>query len=67
MEVDHDGLLRDQTRPARNPSFGVAAAERIGALTLQKPTGEATQRTGTDRRQKIGSFQRDRVNQPIGD
>ena len=38
-----DGLLRDKTRPARIAKLTKDVAERIVALTLTEPPGEATQ------------------------
>jgi transposase len=37
-----DGLLRDKTRPSRNPPLGPEVAERVVALTLKDPPGETT-------------------------
>ena len=37
-----DGLLRDKTRPSRIPPLGPEVAERVVALTLADPPGEAT-------------------------
>jgi len=37
-----DGLLRDKTRPSRIPPLGPEVAERVVALTLGAPRGEAT-------------------------
>lgn len=41
-EAGVDGLLRDKTRPSRIPPLGPAVAERVVALTLADPPGEAT-------------------------
>jgi len=40
------GLLRDKTRPSRIPPLAPAVAERVVALTLSPPPGEATHWTG---------------------
>ena len=37
-----EGLLRDKTRPSRIAPFGPQVGERIVALTLAEPPGEAT-------------------------
>jgi transposase len=37
-----EGLLRDKTRPSRIPPLGPEVAERVVALTLEDPPGEAT-------------------------
>ena len=42
----YDGLLRDKTRPSRIKPLGAEVAEKIVALTLQEPPGEATHWTG---------------------
>jgi hypothetical protein len=44
-----DGLLRDRTRPARGARLADEITERIVALTLGEPPGEATHWTGRDR------------------
>ena len=41
-----EGLLRDKTRPSRIAPFGPEVGERIVALTLAEPPGEATHWTG---------------------
>jgi len=46
MKEGYDGLLRDKTRPSRIPPLGADVAEKIVALTLQDPPGEATHWTG---------------------
>ena len=46
MQEGYDGLLRDKTRPSRIPALGAEVAEKIVALTLQEPPGEATHWTG---------------------
>jgi hypothetical protein len=42
MQEGFDGLQRDKTRPSRIPRLGQDVAERVVALTLQEPPGEAT-------------------------
>ncbi len=42
MEEGVDGLLRDKTRPSRVPPLGLDIVERVVALTLDDPPGEAT-------------------------
>jgi len=46
MQEGYEGLLRDKTRPSRIPALGAEVAEKIVALTLQEPPGEATHWTG---------------------
>ena len=46
MQEGVQGLLRDKTRPSRIPPLGDEVAERIVALTLSAPPGEATHWTG---------------------
>jgi len=41
-----DGLLRDKTRPSRIPPLEAAVVDRVVALTLAEPPGEATHWTG---------------------
>src|SRR3546814_5050294 len=41
-----EGLLRDKTRPSRVPPLADEVAERVVALTLVDPPGEATHWTG---------------------
>ena len=41
-QAGFDGLLRDKTRRARIPPLGAEVAERVVALTLADPPGEAT-------------------------
>jgi transposase len=41
-----DGLLRDRTRPSGVKPLGSEVAERVVALTMTDPTGEATHWTG---------------------
>ena len=42
MREGIDGLLRDKTRPSRVPPLGFDIVERVVALTLDDPPGEAT-------------------------
>src|ERR671910_1480550 len=46
MEAGVDGLLRDATRPGRRPPLAPTTVERIVAMTLDGPPGEATHWTG---------------------
>jgi transposase len=46
MEAGVDGLLRDATRPGRKPPLAPATVERIVAMTLDGPPGEATHWSG---------------------
>jgi transposase len=46
MQEGYDSLLRDKTRPSRVPPLGAEVAERVVALTLRDPPGEATHWTG---------------------
>jgi transposase len=46
MEEGVAGLLRDKTRPSRVAPLGPDVAERVVALTLGEPPGEATNWTG---------------------
>ena len=46
MEEGVAGLLRDKTRPSRIAPLGPEMAERVVALTLEPPPGEATHWTG---------------------
>ena len=41
-----DGLLRDKTRPSRIAKLDPSVAERVVALTMEAPPGEATHWTG---------------------
>jgi transposase len=41
-----DGRLRDATRPGRKKPLAVAMIERVAAMSLADPPGEATHRTG---------------------
>ena len=42
MREGVDGLLRDKTRPSRNPPLGREVAERVVALTQSEPPTETT-------------------------
>jgi transposase len=46
MEAGVDGLLHDATRPGRKPALAPAIVERVVAMTLDSPPGEATHWTG---------------------
>ena len=46
MQEGVEGLLRDKTRPSRVPPLSPDVAERVVALTLGEPPGEATHWTG---------------------
>lgn len=46
MQAGVDGLLRDKSRPSRIPPLAPKVAERVVALTLANPPGEATHWTG---------------------
>ena len=46
MQTGVDGLLRDKTRPSRIPPLTPEVAERVVALTMAEPPGEATHWTG---------------------
>jgi hypothetical protein len=46
IEDGFNGLLRDKSRPSRIKPLGPEAAERVVALTLSEPAGEATPWTG---------------------
>lgn len=50
----YDGLLRDKTRPSRIPPLGPAVAERVVALTLGPPPGEATHWTAAAMAKQAG-------------
>ena len=54
MQEGYDGLLRDKTRPSRIPALGAEVAEKIVALTLQEPPGEATHWTGAMMAKAVG-------------
>ncbi len=54
MEEGFDGLLRDKTRPSRIEPLRDEIAERIVALTLKDPPGEATHWTGAMMAQAAG-------------
>jgi transposase len=46
MAAGVDGLLRDATRPGRKKRLPAATIERVVAMTLGQPSGEATHWTG---------------------
>jgi transposase len=46
MQEGFEGLLRDKTRPSRVKPLGSEVSERVVALTLSDPPGEATHWTG---------------------
>jgi Homeodomain-like domain len=46
MEAGADGLLRDKTRKPGLPPLSPAMVDRVVALTLSEPPGEATHWTG---------------------
>jgi transposase len=54
MEEGFDGLLRDKTRPSRIPKLDPSVAERIVALTMEPPPGEATHWTGAAMAEAVG-------------
>jgi transposase len=54
MQEGFDSLLRDKTRPSRIPALGPDVAERIVALTLQDPPGEAPHWTGAMMAKAVG-------------
>jgi len=47
MAEGFEGLLRDKTRPSRIAPLGPEVAERVVALTMSDPPGEATHWTGS--------------------
>jgi transposase len=49
-----DGLLRDKTRPSRIPKLDFSTAERVVALTMEAPPGEATHWTGAAMAKAVG-------------
>jgi transposase len=49
-----DGLLRDKTRPARLAKLDPAVAERVVALTMEAPPGEATHWTSAAMAEAVG-------------
>ena len=54
MQEGFESLLRDKTRPSRILRLGQDVAERVVALTLQEPPGEATHWTGAMMAKAIG-------------
>jgi transposase len=49
-----EGLLHDKTRPSRIPKLDTAVAERVVALTMERPLSEATHWTGAAMAQATG-------------
>jgi transposase len=49
-----DGLLRDKTRPARIAKLDPAVVERVVALTMEAPPGEATRWTSAAMAEAVG-------------
>src|SRR3984957_19004096 len=49
-----EGLLHDKTRPSRIPKLDTAVAERVVALTMERPLSEATHWTGAAMAQAAG-------------
>ena len=54
MQEGFGGLLRDKTRPSRIPPLGAEVAERVVALTLTDPPGEATHWTAALIAKQVG-------------
>ena len=54
MQEGFEGLLRDKTRPSRIARLAQDVAERVVALTLQEPPGEATHWTGVMMAKAVG-------------
>jgi len=54
MQEGFDGHLRDKTRPSRIAPLGAAVAERVVALTLTDPPGEATHWTAARMAEETG-------------
>jgi transposase len=54
MQEGFEGLLRDKTRPSRIPPLGADVAERVVALTLSDPPGEATHWTAALMAKQVG-------------
>ena len=54
MQEGFEGLLRDKTRPSRIPPLGADVAERVVALTLTDPPGEATHWTAALMAKQVG-------------
>ena len=53
-EEGFEGLLRDKTRPSRIPPLSADVAERVVALTLSDPPGEATHWTAALMAKQVG-------------
>ncbi len=49
-----EGLLRDKTRPSRIAKLDPSVAERVVALTMEPPPGEATHWTGAAMAKAVG-------------
>jgi transposase len=54
MQEGFDGLLRDKTRPSRIKKLDPLVAERVVALTMEPPPGEATHWTGAAMAKTVG-------------
>ena len=54
MEAGVDGVVRDKTRPPGIPPLAPAVVERVVAMTLDEPPGEATHWTGRAMAQAAG-------------
>jgi len=54
MQEGVDGLLRDKTRPSRIPPLAPEIAERVVALTIEPPLGEATHWTAPAMAKAVG-------------
>jgi transposase len=54
MRAGVDGLLHDKTRPSRIPPLARKIAERVVALTLDPPPGEATHWTAPAMAEQVG-------------
>ena len=54
MRAGVDGLLHDKTRPSRIPPLAREIAERVVALTLDPPPGEATHWTAPAMAEQVG-------------
>ncbi len=55
MEAGVDGVVRDKTRPPGIPPLAPAVVERVVAMTLDEPPGEATHWTGRAMAQAPGN------------
>lgn len=54
MQEGVDGLLRDKTRPSRIPPLASEIAQRVVALTIEPPPGEATHWTALAMAKAVG-------------